>query len=98
MGGKPVGIVLLVFACAGCQACQNCYDYLPPVADGPYTVPGQRAGSAFGRPIYNGPNHDGPLPDPTPSESEVVDEWASAEESHSRAISQTLRELLAIEN
>ena len=98
MGGKPVGIVLLLLACAGCHACQNCYDYLPPVADGPHTAPGQRAGSAFGGPIYNGPNHEGPLPDPTLSESEVIDEWASDEDFHSAQISQTLRELLAIED
>ena len=93
MGGKPVGIVLLLLACAGCHACQNCYDYLPPVADGPYTAPGQRAGSAFGGPLDNGP-----LPDPALSELEVIDEWASDEDFHSAQISQTLRELLAIEN
>jgi hypothetical protein len=48
MGGKPVGIVLLLLASGGCHACQSCCDYLPPVADSPYSVPGQRAGSAFG--------------------------------------------------
>ncbi len=92
MGGKPVGIVLLL-ACAGCHACQNCYDYLPPVADGPHTVPGQRAGSAFGGPLDNGP-----LPDPVLSESELIDQRALAVDSHSAQVSQTLRELLAIEN
>lgn len=51
MGGKPVGIALLLLASVGCRACQSCCDYLPPVADGPYTVPGQRAGSAFGGPV-----------------------------------------------
>jgi hypothetical protein len=48
MGGKPVGIVLLLLASGGCHACQSCCDYLPPVADSPYSVSGQRAGSAFG--------------------------------------------------
>ena len=93
MGGKPVGIVLLLLACAGCHACQNCHDYLPPVTDGPYTAPGQRAGSAFGGRLDNGP-----LPDPALSKSEAIDEWASDEDFHSAQISQTLRELLAIED
>lgn len=93
MGGKPVGIALLLFACAGCHACQNCCDYLPPVADGLYTAPGQRAGSAFGRPTYSEP-----IPDPALDESEVIEELTSAEDSHSAQISQTLRELLAIDD
>ncbi len=69
MGGKPVGIALLLLACAGCHACQNCCDYLPPVADSIYSVPGQRAGSAFGGPIGNGPP-----PDPAQSEQELITE------------------------
>ncbi len=98
MGGKPVGIVLLLLACAGCHACQNCYDYLPPVADGPHTAPGQRAGSAFGRPIDNKPLPDEPIPDPAQSESEVIDERATDEDFHSAQINQTLREPLAIDD
>ncbi len=88
MGGKPVGMVLLLFACVGCHACQNYCDYLPPVADGPYTAPGQRAGSAFGGPIHA----------PALNELEVIDEQSPAEDSHSAQISQTLRELLAIDD
>jgi len=64
MGGKPVGVLLLLLSCVGCHACSSNCDYLPPVADGPYTVPGQRAGSAFGGPVYPGPMRNGPLPDP----------------------------------
>jgi hypothetical protein len=91
MGGKPVGVLLLLLSCAGCHCCRNDCDYLPPVADGPYTVPGQRAGSAFGGPIYHGPMRDGPLPDPA---EDVSDEQAAAARSQHDAIIQTLDELL----
>ena len=93
MGGKPVGIVLLLLACVGCHACQSCCDYLPPVADGPYTVPGQRAGSAFGRPI------DGRrLPDPALSEPDFIDEQPSAEETASAEINLTPQAFLEIDD
>jgi hypothetical protein len=96
MGGKPVGIALLLLSCVGCHACQNNCDYLSPVANSLYTVPGQRAGSAFGGSAVNGP-----LPDPALSESELLDKQDSQEysqqDSQGGEINQTLRELLAID-
>jgi len=86
MGGKPVGIVLLLLACGGCHACQNCCDYLPPVADGYYTVPGQRAGSAFGAPLNNQP----------PPEPEIVED-GSAVETTNAEINLTPQALLELD-
>ena len=59
-----VAVALLLFAAAGCRMCgSGCYDYLPPVADGPYCNCEGRAGSAFGS--YASTNqYEGPLPDP----------------------------------
>jgi hypothetical protein len=88
MGGKPVGIVLLLLACGGCHACQNCCDYLPPVADGPYSAPGQRAGSAFGARLDPGPL----------SEPESFDEEPLAEETVSAGINLTTQALLEIDD
>ena len=70
MGGKGVGLALLLVGSIGCQACDNSCDYLPPVVDGPYTLSGGRAGSAFAAADYHGPHHDGPLPDPAAGEAE----------------------------
>jgi hypothetical protein len=92
MGGKPVGVLILLLSCVGCHACSSNCDYLPPVADGPYTVPGQRAGSAFGGPVYRGPMRNGPLPDIA---EEMGDEQAAAARTRHKAIIQTLDELLA---
>lgn len=93
MGGKPVGVLLLLLSTGGCHACSNSCDYLPPVADGPYTVPGQRAGSAFGGPVYRGPMRNGPLPDVG---EEIGDEQAAAR-NNQEAIIQTLDEILEAE-
>lgn len=92
MGGKPVGVLLLLATCMGCHACSSNYDYLPPVADGPYSVPGQRAGSAFGGPVYHGRTHNGPLPD---TAEEVTEDQAAAAEIDRDKITQTLDDLLA---
>lgn len=49
MGIRLLGFALLVIATSGCRYCgSGCYDYLPPVADGPHYVAGSRAGTAFG--------------------------------------------------
>ena len=37
----------ILLACCGCQACSDCCDYLPPVANGVYGPPGMRAGSNY---------------------------------------------------
>lgn len=49
MNHRLLILALLLLGSVGCSACgSGCYDYLPPVADGAYTNPGGRAGSAFG--------------------------------------------------
>jgi hypothetical protein len=88
MGGKPVGIVLLLLACGGCHACQNCCDYSSPVADGPYSVPGQRAGSAFG-------GHLDPRSVPEP---EYYGQESSTETSIDAPINLTSQELMEIDH
>jgi hypothetical protein len=89
MGGKLVAVLLLLLSCVGCHACSSCCDYLPPVADGPYTVPGQRAGSAFGGPAIHGPTRNGPLPDTA--------EEAQERQTSDQQVTQTRDELPATE-
>ena len=49
MNHKLLIVAALLLGSVGCSACGSaCYDYLPPVADGPYTSHSGRAGSAFG--------------------------------------------------
>ena len=55
-----LGWVLL--ACCGCQACSDCCDYLPPVANGVHGPPGIRAGSNYLRPVPSGTSIDPPVP------------------------------------
>ena len=40
-------LLLMIAASGGCRACSDCYDYGSPVAPGPYSSTGSRAGSAF---------------------------------------------------
>ncbi len=72
MGGKPVGTLLLLLASGGCQACSSCCDYLPPVADGPYTGSPGRAGSAISGGFVSSAAYEGeaitPLPQTLPEE------------------------------
>ena len=88
MGGKPVGIVLLLLACGGCHACQNCCDYSSPVADGLHSVPGQRAGSAFG----------GRFDSRSISEPEYYGQESSTETSIDAPINLTSQELVEIDH
>ena len=62
MGHRLLIVALLLLGGVGCRACgSGCYDYLPPVADGPYTSQSGRAGSAFG----NAGNYEvAEIPDP----------------------------------
>ena len=67
--------ILLSVGCSFCGS--GCYDYLPPVADGPYCSGGGRAGSAFGDYAKAHGNLDGPLPDPA---AEIASENADSQQ------------------
>lgn len=71
MDRKLLGGLLLLVACGGCRTCSGCYDYLPPVIDGPHDVSTGRAGSAFTGGILSnadyGNNSAELVPDPTPA-------------------------------
>ena len=72
MGHRLLIVALLLLGGVGCRACgSGCYDYLPPVADGPYTSQSGRAGSAFGP---GGHYETAEIPDPAVEAAQFEDE------------------------